>query len=70
MAMVPQNVILKMALPILDPPVFAASAPRIIKNKSAKPYREYTKVSSGINRVTKKGNSPPTVNAAPEANAA
>ena len=70
MAMVPQNVILKMALPILEPPVFAASPPKMIKNKSANPYKEYSKVFSGINRVTSRGNNPPTVNAAPEENAA
>jgi len=37
MAMVPQKVIRAIAIPIFDPPVFAAKAPKIIKNKRAKP---------------------------------
>jgi hypothetical protein len=37
MATVPQNVIRRMALATLDPPVFAANAPNTIKKNNAKP---------------------------------
>lgn len=70
MAMVPQKVILIIALLMLEPPVLAAMAPKIIKKKVAKKYREYSKLFKGKNKVTNNGNMPPTVNAAPDANAA
>ncbi len=70
MAAVPQNVILIIAFFTLDPPVFAATAPKIIKKRRANPYSEYSMVSKGKNKHTKSGNIPPTVNAVPDANAA
>ena len=37
MAMVPQNVIRSTAIPMLEPPVLAAKAPKTIRNKVANP---------------------------------
>jgi hypothetical protein len=37
MATVPQKVILRIALGILEPPVFAASAPKTIRKNKAEP---------------------------------
>jgi hypothetical protein len=70
MATVPQKVILKTAFLILDPPVFAAVAPRMIKKNKAEVYNAISIFSSSKKSVTKKGKAPPTVKAAPEAKAA
>jgi hypothetical protein len=55
---------------MLEPPVLADNPPKRIRKKIAKPYNEYSIFYKGRKSVTKKGSNPPTVNAAPEANAA
>src|SRR5680860_1115615 len=69
-AIVPQNVNLTIALPILEPHVLATNAPNNIRKKRAKPKREYSILFNGKKSVTKRGNIPPKENAAPEASAA
>lgn len=53
-----------------EPPVLAANAPRMIKKMIADPYNVYLNDSKGRNNVANKGNTPPAVKAAPDANAA
>ena len=69
-AIVPQMRIRMMAFSILDPPVFADTAPRMMSDRIVKPYRKNSIPATGANKVTKSGKIPPTVNAAPEAMAA
>lgn len=69
-AIVPQTVIRKMAFLMLEPPVFAAMAPKIIRKIIEKPYKKYSILFTGANKVTSKGKTPPAVNAVPEASAA
>ena len=70
MATVPQNVILNTALATLEPPVFAARAPKIVSEIMANPYKEYSIFFIGSRTATNKGKRPPAVKAAPDASAA
>lgn len=54
MATVPQKVIRNTALSILDPPVLAANAPRVPKNKIANTYNEYSMPFMGAKSTTKR----------------
>jgi hypothetical protein len=69
-AIVPQIRMRTTAFIILDPPVFADTAPRMMSDRMVKPYRKYSIPATGANRVTNSGKIPPAVNAAPEAIAA
>ena len=65
MAIVPQITMRSTALPMLEPPVLADTAPRTIRERMVKPYRKYSILSTGANKVTAKGKRPPVVKAAP-----
>ena len=56
-----------MAFNILEPPVFAAIAPKVIKKIIVKPYNKYSMPFNGANNTTKSGKTPPTINDAPDA---
>ena len=68
--MVPQHVIRKIAFLMLEPPVFAAVIPKIIRKIVVKPYNQNSNPLMGAKSTTNNGRKPPTVNAAPEAIAA
>ncbi len=70
MAIVPQIVILKIAFLILEPPVLADVAPRMIRKINVKRYNQYSIPSTGAKRTTKRGKTPPIAKDAPEAKAA
>jgi hypothetical protein len=69
-AIVPQIVMRITAFQIGEPPVRAAVAPSKIKARMVKPYNQNSMPFTGANKITNKGNIPPTENAAPEARAA
>ena len=54
----------------LEPPVLAAVVPKTIKKIVVKPYSQYSSPFIGAKSITKRGNTPPTVNEAPDAIAA
>ena len=70
MAMVPQIVILSMALFMLEPPVFAEVAPSMTRNMIVKPYNQYSNPLIGAKKTIDNGKTPPTENDAPDATAA
>ena len=65
-AIVPQIVIRKIAFLMLEPPVFAAIVPNIIRKIIVKAYNQYSIFFTGANKITSNGKTPPTVNAAPD----
>lgn len=69
-AMVPKTTILIAALYMLEPPVLDETASSIISDRMVIPYGKYSILNTGANSATNRGKSPPTVNAAPDSNAA
>lgn len=70
MATVPQKPILSIPLVTLDPPVFAAIAPRNIRKIMEKPYCKYTISFTGAKMATKSGKAAPEIKEKKEATAA
>ena len=60
----------KIAFLTLEPPVLAAVVPKIIKKTVVKPYSQYSSPFIGAKSIRKSGNTPPTINYAPDAMAA
>ena len=60
----------KIAFLMLEPPVFAAIVPSSTKKRIDEAYKAYSIPDKGQKSTTISGNIPPSVKAAPEANAA
>jgi hypothetical protein len=63
-------VILTTAFIMSEPPVLAATIPKVIKNAMVKPYNQYSIPNIGASNTVAKGINPPTKKEAPEAIAA